>query len=411
MKGSLEQEQEQPQLKVVYHNKYSKFFIITSILSFFSLIISIIFLYVFLYIPNSFHGHNIDEYSNDYCQNKTNEYYDLLCTNKYYKFNLKKSKFIWILTDGTASDQLNILSNFERYKIASKFLVKGDDIIYKATNELHQTLITGKHNRNIKGKEINFDNLIKQLVNAGYKINYRGWGMPIPDIIGDKKNGINENKLFNKKFIDDDHEMTAFSSFCNITNPFPFINLTNVKYQNPNPNNIINYNLLNKIKDIIKDKPSNLYNKESKLEIYEELDHLFKVNNYDLFNINIDDCLKKSFDWNENDDISILYYTTEVDEFNHYYSKTHIYNVLQMYITEKMIEKLIEWIDKHDDYALIVSADHGGQEFFGEDSLRNHGEDNPGNEAIFFIYTKDLKEHYDELEIYERSIYMTDEMN
>ena len=46
-----------------------------------------------------------------------------------------------------------------------------------------------------------------------------------------------------------------------------------------------------------------------------------------------------------------------------------------MYITEKMIEKLIESIDMNDDYVLIVSSDHGGQEFFGEDALRNHGED------------------------------------
>ena len=109
----------------------------------------------------------------------------------------------------------------------------------------------------------------------------------------------------------------------------------------------------------------------------------------DLFNFTIDYCLQKSFDWNENEDISILYYTTEVDQFNHIFGKTHIYNVLQMYITEKMIIKLMDWIDSHDDYALIVSSDHGGQEFYGEDSLRNHGEDFPGNEAIFFIYTKE----------------------
>ena len=80
-----------------------------------------------------------------------------------------------------------------------------------------------------------------------------------------------------------------------------------------------------------------------------------------------------------------------------------------MYITEKMIERIIEWIDTHEDYALIVTADHGGQEFYGEDSLRNHGEDNPGNEAIFFIYTKELKDNYDELKKRERYIHMTDE--
>ena len=70
---------------------------------------------------------------------------------------------------------------------------------------------------------------------------------------------------------------------------------------------------------------------------------------------------------------------------------------------------IVEWIDTHDEYALMVSSDHGGQEFFGEDALRNHGEDIPGNEAIFFINTKELKEHYDELKIKQRYIHMTDE--
>mgnify|MGYP002624344523 CR=1 FL=1 len=80
-----------------------------------------------------------------------------------------------------------------------------------------------------------------------------------------------------------------------------------------------------------------------------------------------------------------------------------------MYITEKMIERLIEWIDNHEDYVLIVTSDHGGQEFFGEDALRNCGEDVPGNEAIFFVYTKELKDHYDELKMRERYIHITDE--
>ena len=332
----------------------------------------------------------------------------MLCTNQFYKYNYKKSKFIWILTDGTASDQLTLLSNYEKYKITSPFLIKGDEITYKHTNELHQTLITGKHNRNIIGKEINFDNIIQQLINSGYKINYRGWGLPIPDIIGDKKNGKKENKMFYKKYIDNSHEITAFSSFCNITNPFPFIKIEYDKYQNPIPNNVINDDLLDKVKNIINDKSTYLFNKEAKIELYEELDELFIQNPIDLLNANIDDCLTKSFSWNEDDDISILYYTTEVDHYNHIFGKSHIYNVLQMYITEKMIENIIEWINVHDDYALIVNADHGGQLFFGEDAIRNHGENVQGNEGIFFIYTKELKDHYNDLKMKERSIHMSD---
>ena len=187
------------------------------------------------------------------------------------------------------------------------------------------------------------------------------------------------------------------------------MNLIYDKYQNPTLNNVFDNDLLNKMKDIINNKSLYLYKKETRLELYEELDEFFKINQLDLFNINISECLRKSFDWNRNENISILYYTTEIDHFNHVFGKTHIFNVLQMYITEKMIEKLIEWIDMNDDYALLVSSDHGGQEFFGEDALRNHGEDIRGNEAIFLIYTKELKDHYDKLKIKERYIHMTDE--
>ena len=394
---------------IKYPKNYTKSFLIFSIINFIAIIFTIIFLLIFMILPNSFHGNNIDEYSNDYCKNKQNDYYEFLCTNKYYKWDIKKSKFIWIITDGTSFDEFNLLSNYDRYKIASPFLVETDDISYRHTNEMHEALITGRHNRNKGGKEIKTDNIIQQLVDAGYKINYRGWSLPIPNIVGDKKHGKKENKIFNKKFIDDNNEVLAFSSFCNITNIFPFIKISTDPIQNPTPNNVVDNDLLKKIKEIIDKKDSHLYDKDSKLELYEELDELFKENPIDLFSVNIDDCLKKSFDWEPNKDISILYYTTEVDHYHHNLGKTHIYTVLQMYITEKMIEHLMKWIDNHDDYALIITSDHGGQEFYGEDALKNHGENVPGNEAILFFYTKDLKDNFDELKMRERYLHIIDD--
>ena len=223
------------------------------------------------------------------------------------------------MTDGTASDQTILLRNYENYKITTSFLVEEDDITYKQSNELHQALITGKHNRNFKGKQINHDNIIQQLVNAGYKINYKGWEKPIPSIVGDIKDGEKENKIFNKKFIDNNHEIAAFSSFCNITNPFPFLKLSYDHHQNPIPNKEIDKNLLNKIEEIINNYENHLYDKDTKLQLYEDLDNLFEEYPIDLFTNNIDDCLKKSFNWNENENISILFYTTEVDHFNHFF--------------------------------------------------------------------------------------------
>ena len=199
--------QEQVKKRKMTLNQY---FSLVSFLNFIAIIFTIIFLIYSLYNSNSFKGHNIDEYSNNYCKNASNEYYEFICTNKYQRFNFKKSKFIWIMTDGTAYDQLTILNNFEKYKLASPILINGDDVNYKHTNEMHETLITGKHNRNFKGNEVQGDNLYKQFADAGYKINFRGWSIPTADMVGDKKGGKNENKIFNKKFIDNDDEIFAF---------------------------------------------------------------------------------------------------------------------------------------------------------------------------------------------------------
>ena len=398
----------QEQMNIPKSMTINQYFSLISFLNFFAILFTIIFLIYLLLHSNSFKGLNIDEYSNNYCRNQSNEYYDFLCTNKYYRYNMKKSKFIWIMTDGTAFDQLNILNNFEKYKLTSPILVNGDDISYKHTNEMHETLITGKHNKNFKGNEVQGDHIFSQFIKAGYKINFRGWEMPAADIVGDKEGGKNENKIFNKKFIDNKNEIIAFSSFCNITNPFPFIKSKFIDYQDPVPDNSLNLLIIQKIQNLIESKKMFLFDNLSKSELYEELDEIFAENNIDIFSFDINECLTKSFGWNEKENISILYYTTEVDEFNHRNGKAHIYTILHVYITEKMIEKIIKWIDTHEDYALIITSDHGGQNFLGEDMIRNHGLDFPGNEAIFFIYTKELKEHYDEFKMQKRYIHMTD---
>ena len=386
----------------------NQYFSLISFLNFLAIIFTIIFIIFLSNNSNSFKGKNINEYSNNYCRNKSNEYYEFLCTNKYYKYNYKKSKFIWIITDGTAYDQLNILNNFEKYKIASPILISGDDITYKHTNEMHETLITGKHGRNFKGNELEGDNLFNQFIQAGYKINFRGWDMPCVDILGDKKRGTNKKKIFNKKFIDNKHEILAFNTFCNMTNPFPFILSKNMEYQNHKADKDLEPYVIKKIESLIESKKEFLFDNLSRTELYDELDQIFLQNNINIFSLDINECLLKSFNWNEKENISILYYTTEVDQYNHFYGKAHIYTILQMYVTEKMIEQLMKWTDAHEDYALIITSDHGGQNFLGEDILRNHGIDFPGNEAILFIYTKELKEHYDELNLSKRYIHMTD---
>ena len=395
-------------------SKYNKNFTFFIIIIIANLIYFVSFVYLGIYLlmhPHVFQGRNIDDYFNDYCQkNKNGTYYDLVCTNKYFKYEYKKKKFIWVMTDGTAYDELVELHKLHKYKITTSFKVVGEN--FKLTNELHQAKITGKRNRNYFGANIDFDNILQQAINSAMKINYRGWTYPIPGIIGENKEGIKDGKFFNKKFIDDGREFLNFYSFCNFTNPFPFIRFYFDKYQKSDHLKNTYYNYSTEVKDLLKRSTDHNYHLESNISkeiFFENLDEFFEEHPIDLFQQNITNCLEKSFEWNPNDNISILYYTTELDHFNHMFGKRHGYTIVSSYLTEKMIFNIMNWIDENSDYALIITTDHGGQDFYGEDFIRNHGEDVPGNEGIFYIYTKELKDNYDSLNVKEKFIDIVDE--
>ena len=52
---------------------YNLYFLIFSIINFFVLIFSFILFLVFFFSPNSLQGNNINEFSNDYCNDTKNE--------------------------------------------------------------------------------------------------------------------------------------------------------------------------------------------------------------------------------------------------------------------------------------------------------------------------------------------------
>ena len=181
------------------------------------------------------------------------------------------------------------------------------------------------------------------------------------------------------------------------------------EYTGDNNDNTISDELKNKINELInsvRDYDYYLLKNISKKILFEGLDEIFDNNNY--FFSNINNCLEKSFGWNRNENISILYYTKEIDFFNHLYGKNHIYTMLHVYITEKIILKLIDWIDINEDYALIINSDYGGQDFYDEDTIKMHGEDYHGNEGLLFIYTKEFKENYNNLKMTQRYIDILD---
>jgi predicted AlkP superfamily pyrophosphatase or phosphodiesterase len=69
----------------------------------------------------------------------------------------------------------------------------------------------------------------------------------------------------------------------------------------------------------------------------------------------------------------MLYYTTLIDHMNHAFGKEHIKTFKTTYAVERTVLDMIQWIDKNPEYALIVTSDHGGQRFDGEDNYCNHG--------------------------------------
>ena len=339
---------------------YFKSYLINS----FFLIVSIIFIAYGFFNLDFLKGNNIDEYTNNYCQ--TN-YSSLICKNKY-----KKNKFIWIFVDGNAYDQLVLLSNKTKYKIPVIFRGKGKG--YKHTSPLFSEMFTGVPSRDLKYNKLNMDHIFIQLSQAKYIMNFLGINAPVNSLCG------KDNKIFKNKRILGGHEKCSFCNFCNVTY------------------NIEDSWCKNYYKSIT-NRDERLLDEISKEKVYEGLDHHFKIDTEDIIeSINLNECFKKSFfEFTEKE--SIIYYNTEIDKYNHLLSKGHIKTISEEYNTENWIIKIMHWIDEHPDYVLIVNSDHGGQKFYGEDMINNHGLDIEGNEAILFIYTKDFKDNYEKLKM------------
>ena len=309
-------------------------------------------------------GNNIDEYTNNFCQSNSSS---LICKNKY-----KKNKFIWVFVDGNAYDQLVLLKNKEKYGIPIIFRGKGEG--YKHTSPLFSEMFSGVISRSIFYSELKTDHIFKQLYSANYSMNFLGMNHPVNKLCGVK------TKTFKNRRILKEHEICSFCDFCNVTY------------------NIEDSWCKNYYKTII-NRDERLLPEISKEKIYSDLDKHFKNDNKDILeNIDLNDCFKKSFiEFNGKE--SLVYYNTEIDKNNHLFTKDHIKTITEEYNTEIWLIKLMKWIDEHPDYALIVNSDHGGQKFYGEDDINNHGLNTDGNEAIIFIYTKEFKDNYNKLKL------------
>lgn len=336
------------------------FFLLTS---FFILAIFIYFSASVILVPDIFQSFSFKGYSNKFCQESDMNLVPFIdkqvCKNKY-----KKSKFLWIFLDGLAVDQLPKLSSREKSHIPNFFKIKTNQ--YRQSGSLHETYLTGKFSRNFPAAEIKIDHIFNQARKANFDMFYRGTNFPLYFLLGEDHSTIyKEFHLFHT-------EPFPLKNMCDVISPFLSLNISPTDHPS-----LIDEN--DKIKVSVE-------------EYYKYLDEKFlPLQEKDFSNLN--KCLEQSGMQDPKTlklSNSLIFYTMIADHLNHSLNKRSSITLQHTYSIEMDILKIMEWIKTNDDYALIVSSDHGGQLFNGEDDVCNHGCMVPGNEAFLTIFTKEL---------------------
>ena len=311
---------------------------------------------------------NLDGLSNDYCQTQNNSASSidkLICNNKY-----KKEKIILLFIDSLAFDQLLDFHKLENYNVTAFYKTEVEG--FKQSGALFESIFTGKFSRNYLASTITVDNLSKQFKNANMKTFYKVKPFPIGGLLD--KDELKEIEIIKYG------EKVPLTYFCDDA----FDNNSKKYLENEFPNEFID--------DITKSFKDNL-NVE---DLYKRADELFK-SHYD----NLSDKITKCF--NKINFHSFVFYTSEMDNINHSYDKYYPSSRYKVYHIEKYLEALMKWInEEHNEYAIALASDHGGQFYYGEDTICNHGCNRPGNEGVFLLYTKELGENYEKLKNKEK---------
>ena len=351
--------------------KYSTVFIIHIIV----LLIYVCASILFILNQDLFKGFSMDGFHNDFCLQEENKN-NIICSNKF-----KKNKFIYVLIDGAAYDQLyELREKRDKYNITRIF--RGITSDYKQSAVNFQIIFSGKKNRNFIGNSIKEDNIFYNFFKIGMKFTFRGIKLIIYTLVGNlffEKNKITPTEI---------HSMDTMCDFAlNVEDDWT-------------------KDFLKKISD------GSGYFKQGydKEYLYYQLDQHFEEE-LKYFNLRgqndfISNCFKKKFQWSG--DESIIYYGNKIDHINHNFHKNHVSVMAQIYVTEKIIIRLLDWCYDHPDYALFYATDHGGQEFFGEDNIINHGGNEDGNEATFFAYSHDLAYNYNKFKFPDKIVSLYD---
>ena len=354
-------------MKIKFRLNYNQIYFIHVIVIAIYMILSIIFILA----SDLFKGFSMDGFHNNFCKENSD---NIICDNKY-----KKKKFFYCLLDGVAYDQLYELRKKDKYNITRIF--RGVTSDYKQSAVNFQIIMSGKINRNFIGASIKEDNLFYNFFHKGMKFTFRGIKLVIYGLVG----------RFFEKYKITPTEINSMDTMCDFG-----IDIED------------NYvkNLINKISD----KSGYLKKEYDKEYLYQKLDEHFSKE-LNIINERGDNdfmtkCLKDKFRYTGEE--NIIYYGNKIDHINHNFDKNHIRVLIQMYLTEKILIRSINWCWDHPEYAFFYASDHGGQNFYGEDNVMNHGYNSLGNEAVFFGWTKELAENYEKLKLKDKIVSLFD---
>ena len=167
--------------------KYSTIFIIHIIV----LLIYVCASILFILNQDLFKGFSMDGFHNDYCLQEENKN-NIICSNKF-----KKNKFIYVLIDGAAYDQLyELREKRDKYNITRIF--RGITSDYKQSAVNFQIIFSGKKNRNFIGNSIKEDNIFYNFFKTGMKFTFRGIKLIIYTLVGNlffEKNKITPTEI------------------------------------------------------------------------------------------------------------------------------------------------------------------------------------------------------------------------
>ena len=283
----------------------------------------------------------------------------MACDNKF-----KKKKIILLLLDSLPFDKLYELTNRDISRIPN--FLRGKGLDYKQSGALFETIFTGKFSSNYFAYTTEIDSLAQQFKNANMDVFYKVKYFPLSKL-------INHN-LFTKVEVHEG-ELIPLSLFCE-------------------GNRSIFEKYYEETKNYFVDSSTSSFKKDLNEKIFYKISHEKLDEQFNLMRKYYTKC------FSNNNFYSLVYFTDSLDHLIHCSNKHYPTVVYCIFYAEQVIKQIIKWInEEQDEYALAVVSDHGGQFYYGEDALCNHGCNRPGNEAIHFVYAKELGDNYEKYKI------------